>query len=134
MGRWEMINIDDLTFDDPNNPIGKGAFGEVFRGKWRVPKRVLNQFNLARNTSLDVAIKVIRSAAPTSQGGPATNLGASGLDSTANTVDRISARSNLQDMLTEAKVTMVEFGYQHLMQSGSPLLLDPSPHAFTSDN
>nr|CDS21907.1 epidermal growth factor receptor [Echinococcus granulosus] len=114
MGRWEMINIDDLTFDDANNPIGRGAFGEVYRGKWRVPKRVLNQFNWARNTSLDVAIKVIRSAAPTAQGGAASNLGASGLDSNvstvassqlgANTIDRISARSNLQDMLTEAKV------------------------------
>ncbi|VDK37901.1 unnamed protein product [Taenia asiatica] len=121
MGRWEMINIDDLTFDDPNNPIGKGAFGEVYRGKWRVPKRVLSQFNLARNTSLDVAIKVIRSAAPTSQGGPASNLGASGLDSNTNTVDRISARSNLQDMLTEAK------GDEYAITRTTPYTPSPAP-------
>ncbi|VDM32642.1 unnamed protein product [Hydatigera taeniaeformis] len=121
MGRWEMINIDDLTFDDPSNPIGKGAFGEVYRGKWRVPKRVLNQFNLARNTSLDVAIKVIRSAAPTSHGGPASNLGASGSDSNANTVDRISARSNLQDMLTEAK------GDEYAITRTTPYTPSPAP-------
>lgn len=116
MGRWEMINIDDLTFDDPNKPIGRGAFGEVYRGKWRVSKRVLNQFNLVRGTSLDVAIKVIRSSPPTSQGGPASNPAVSESDSNSNasattpqvdvnTVDRISARSNLQDILIEAKVS-----------------------------
>ena len=116
MGRWEMINIDDLTFDDPNKPIGRGAFGEVYRGKWRVPKRVLVQFNLARATSLDVAIKVIRSSPPTSQGGPASNPVVSESDSNSNasitpqidvnTLDRISARNNLQDVLTEAKVIL----------------------------
>ncbi|VDN95949.1 unnamed protein product [Rodentolepis nana] len=112
MGRWEMINIDDLSFDENKTLIGKGAFGEVYRGKWRVPKRVLNQFNLARGTSLDVAIKVIRSSGSgSSQGGPATNPGASASESSsdasqvdANTIDRITARSNLQDMLAEAKV------------------------------
>lgn len=112
MGRWEMISIDDLSFDENKTLIGKGAFGEVYRGKWRVPKRVLNQFNLARGTSLDVAIKVIRSSASgPSQGGPASKLGAAGSDSNssatqldASTVDRITARSNLQEMLAEAKV------------------------------
>ncbi|VDD79757.1 unnamed protein product [Mesocestoides corti] len=107
MGRWEMINIDDLTFEDPDNPIGKGAFGEVFRGKWRVPKRILNQFNLARSTSLDVAIKVIRS--PTTPNNTSASVSDSSASSTgaqlnATTIERISARSNLQDMLSEAKV------------------------------
>lgn len=146
MGRWEMIKIDDLTFDDRTKPIGTGAFGEVYRGKWRVPKRVLNLYNLTRGTSLDVAIKVIRTGS-TLMGqqqqplladiGASDNSGSSpestGAQLDARTSERISAGSNLEDILSEAKVSLREriTSTEDQLETWSQLTncMQQSPHA-----
>uniref|UniRef100_A0A0X3PH98 receptor protein-tyrosine kinase n=1 Tax=Schistocephalus solidus TaxID=70667 RepID=A0A0X3PH98_SCHSO len=107
MGRLEIINSDDLQFDESSTPLGTGAFGAVYRGKWRVPKRILAEYNWPRSTNLDVAVKVIRSPAEPVRGtvsGKAATMEPSDTSPEAKVMERIAEKNNLNEMLSEAKV------------------------------
>lgn len=61
MGRLVIVSKEDLTFEDESRPLGFGAFGYVYKGKWKIPK---DEDTLLRKSSADfflpVAIKVIK--------------------------------------------------------------------------
>nr|ANP44416.1 epidermal growth factor receptor Smed-egfr-4 [Schmidtea mediterranea] len=61
MGRLMIVSKEDLIFEDESKPLGFGAFGYVYKGKWKIPK---NEETLLKKASgdfyLPVAIKVIK--------------------------------------------------------------------------
>ena len=61
MGRLVIISKEDLTFEDQTRPLGFGAFGYVYKGKWKIPKE---EDSLLRKSNgdffLPVAVKVIK--------------------------------------------------------------------------
>ncbi|VDP72369.1 unnamed protein product [Echinostoma caproni] len=107
MGRLEMINADDLEFDPTVSPLGTGAFGVVYRGKWRVPKAAMLRHGCRGEAQLDVAIKIIQNDFPLSpscltQSQPFAN--GSGSNGPDDEIRRATARANLEELLQEAKV------------------------------
>nr|VZH94081.1 unnamed protein product [Spirometra erinaceieuropaei] len=107
MGRLEIINSDDLQFDESSTPLGTGAFGAVYRGKWRIPKRILAEYNWPRSTYLDVAVKVVRSPGDPVKGtasGKGATAERSDASPEAKVMEQIAEKNNLNEMLSEAKV------------------------------
>ncbi|THD26933.1 Epidermal growth factor receptor [Fasciola hepatica] len=107
MGRLEMINADDLDFDSESTPLGTGAFGVVYRGKWRVPKAALIRHGFRGAAQLDVAIKIIQNDYPITPGclnQPQPFMDGSVSRDSEDEIRRVTARTNLEELLQEAKV------------------------------
>lgn len=108
MGRLEMISADDLDFDPEASPLGTGAFGVVYRGKWRVPKAALIRHGFRGAAQLDVAIKIIQNDYPITPSGlnqpPQPFIDGNGSRDSEDEIRRVTARTNMEEMLQEAKV------------------------------
>lgn len=110
MSRLEMINIDDLECDFASEPLGTGAFGAVYRGKWKIPKHALLQYNWHWETNLDVAIKVILPMC----NGMTNSLSSFEPKDSLDEAKRASVRANVEDLLQEAKV-MASVSHRHCL-------------------